>query len=108
MSSIRDNRRPIRYGQLIIGPPGSGKSTYCDGMQQFLKALGRKVQVLNMDPANETATYTCDVDVGELCTVENVMERYKLGPNGATIYCMEYLEKNFHWLEDSQQKILLL
>lgn len=29
------------FGQLVIGPPGSGKTTYCDGMHQFLSALGR-------------------------------------------------------------------
>eukprot|EP00951_Prasinocladus_malaysianus_P028687 scaffold262408_cov25-Prasinocladus_malaysianus.AAC.1 len=30
------------FGQLVIGPPGSGKTTYCDGMQQYMSAMGRK------------------------------------------------------------------
>ena len=30
-----------RYGQVVIGPPGSGKSTYCKGMKEFLEGLGR-------------------------------------------------------------------
>ena len=29
------------------------------------------------------------------------MEEYGLGPNGAMLYCMEYLEENFDWLEES-------
>ncbi len=28
------------------------------------------------------------------------MQEHKLGPNGAMLYCMEYLEENFDWLED--------
>jgi len=29
------------FGQVVIGPPGSGKTTYCNGMSQFMKAIGR-------------------------------------------------------------------
>ena len=29
------------FGQVVIGPPGSGKTTYCNGMSQFLSLLGR-------------------------------------------------------------------
>lgn len=28
------------------------------------------------------------------------MKELGLGPNGAMIYCMEYLEENFDWLEE--------
>ena len=40
------------FGQVVIGPPGSGKTTYCNGMAQFLRGLGRKVAVVNLDPAS--------------------------------------------------------
>ncbi|KAL7534501.1 hypothetical protein ACHAWF_004848 [Thalassiosira exigua] len=43
----------VLYGQIIIGAPGAGKTTYCDGMQQYLKLLGRECYVVNLDPANE-------------------------------------------------------
>lgn len=45
------------FGQIVIGPPGSGKTTYCNGMSQFLTALGRKVAVVNIDPANDHIPY---------------------------------------------------
>ncbi|XP_044291216.1 GPN-loop GTPase 2 [Varanus komodoensis] len=90
----------LAFGQAVIGPPGSGKTTYCLGMQQFLSAIGRKVAVVNLDPANEGIPYPCAVDVSELVTLEDVMEHLKLGPNGGLIYCMEYLEANIDWLQE--------
>ena len=41
------------FGQVVIGPPGSGKTTYCHGMGQFLSQLGRKVAIVNLDKALE-------------------------------------------------------
>lgn len=37
-----------RFGQLIIGPPGSGKTTYCDHMAKLLTEIGRKVAIVNL------------------------------------------------------------
>jgi len=86
------------YGQVVIGPPGSGKTTYCQAMHQLLNDLGRPTALINIDPANENVPYEADVDVAELIQLEDVMRAYKLGPNGGLVYCMEYLEKNLDWL----------
>ena len=34
------------------------------------------------------------------------MEEYGLGPNGAILYCIEYLEANFDWLVEELDKLL--
>ncbi|XP_046749031.1 GPN-loop GTPase 2 [Diprion similis] len=86
------------FGQLVIGPPGSGKTTFCHGMSNFLTKLGRKVAVINIDPANENMKYVPSVDISELIKHDEVMTTYRLGPNGALIYCMEFLEANVNWL----------
>ncbi|KAK7009701.1 GPN-loop GTPase 2 [Biomphalaria glabrata] len=89
----------MTFGQIVVGPPGSGKTTYCTGMFQFLTSLGRDVAVINMDPANDSLPYACAVDLSELISLEDVMTHLRLGPNGGLVYCMEYLEKNFDWLK---------
>jgi GPN-loop GTPase len=93
------------FAQLVIGPPGSGKSTYCNGMHQFLSAIGRKSSVVNLDPANDATSYPCALDVRKLITLEDVMSTDELGPNGGVLYALEELEENFEWLEDGLKKL---
>ncbi|KAF0705152.1 hypothetical protein AaE_014641 [Aphanomyces astaci] len=88
------------FGQVLLGPPGSGKTTYCNGMQQFLEASGRKVAVVNMDPANEQLPYVANIDISELVCLENVMDELHLGPNGGLVYCMNFIDQNFDWLAE--------
>ena len=85
---------------IPIGPPGSGKSTLCNGLQQFLTAIDRPCSVANLDPANDNVPYSAAFDVRELVNVEEVMEREQLGPNGGVLWAMEELEADFEWLEE--------
>ncbi|XP_071820033.1 GPN-loop GTPase 2-like [Apostichopus japonicus] len=94
----------MAFAQVVIGPPGSGKTTYCKGMQEFLSKIGRKVAVVNLDPANDLLPYDAAVDISELVNLDDVMENLKLGPNGGLIYCMEYLEKNLDWFKSQLEK----
>jgi len=86
------------FGQIVIGPPGSGKTTYCTTMAQYLRQLNRKVAVVNLDPGNDCSTSPVSIDIAKLITVDDVMENLDLGPNGALVYSMEFLEKNLDWL----------
>ncbi|KAM4809343.1 GPN-loop GTPase 3 [Rhinophrynus dorsalis] len=90
-----------RYAQLVMGPAGSGKSTYCSTMVQHCETLNRSVQVVNLDPAAEYFDYPVLADIRELIEVDDVMEDSSLrfGPNGGLVYCMEYFANNFDWLE---------
>ena len=68
-------------------------------MTQLLRGMGRKVAIVNLDPANENMTYQPDVDVADLVRLEEVMETMGLGPNGGLVYCMQFLLENYSWLE---------
>ncbi|KAJ4466308.1 cytoplasmic protein [Lentinula aciculospora] len=87
------------FGEIVCGAPGSGKSTYCHGKHQLFTALQRPIYIVNLDPANDNIPYPCSIDISELITLQEVMDEHGLGPNGGMLYCMEYLEKNFDWLE---------
>ncbi|KJP88627.1 hypothetical protein AK88_01707 [Plasmodium fragile] len=88
------------FGQLIIGPPGSGKSTYVAGVEHILKQINRKLMIINLDPFVENDVYKADVNISELVDIKKVFSDLGLGPNGTLIYCMEYLLMNFDWLEE--------
>lgn len=94
------------FGQLVTGPPGAGKTTYCHGMSQFLTALGRPVAIINLDPAVPNPPYPCALSITDLITLDQVQEEYGLGPNGAMLYCIEYLEANFDWLVEGLDSVL--
>ena len=89
---VRPRAAAMVFGQVVIGPPGSGKTTYCVGMQQYLEALGRKVAVVNLDPANENYTYPVAADIHDLIDLDAAAAHCELGPNGALVYCFEYSE----------------
>ncbi|KAG9545438.1 putative ATP binding protein, partial [Aureobasidium melanogenum] len=93
------------FAQLVIGPPGAGKSTYCDGMHQFLTAIDRKCAVVNLDPANDKTSYPCALDIRDLVSLEEVMEQEELGPNGGVMYALEELQENFEWLEEGLKEL---
>ncbi|ESZ89839.1 putative ATP binding protein [Sclerotinia borealis F-4128] len=88
------------FAQLVLGSPGAGKSTYCNGMQQFMSAIGRKCSIVNLDPANDHTSYPCAIDVRSFIKLEDIMEEDSLGPNGAVLYALEELEQNMEWLEE--------
>ncbi|ODV80229.1 uncharacterized protein CANTADRAFT_50162 [Suhomyces tanzawaensis NRRL Y-17324] len=82
------------FGQIVIGPPGSGKSTYCYGMYQFMSAIGRKLCIINLDPANDRLPYPdCALDIRDFVTIEEIMEELNLGPNGGLMYALESLDE---------------
>ncbi|KAG2003693.1 cytoplasmic protein [Coprinopsis cinerea AmutBmut pab1-1] len=93
------------FGEIVCGSPGSGKSTYCYGKYQLFTALKRPISVVNLDPANDSIPYPCAIDISSLITLQDVMETHGLGPNGGMLYCMEYLEENFDWLEERLKEL---
>ena len=108
------------FGQLVVGPPGSGKTTYVRAAREALRLAGRRVVVVNLDPGNEGAWDEDDdededeegneklvVDMAELVTVQDGQRELGLGPNGATVFCIEYVEARVEWLEEKMRAVAL-
>lgn len=90
----------MRYGVLVCGPAGSGKSTFSAALIAAAQQAGRSVHLFNLDPAAERFGYEPAVDIRELITVEDVMEEMGLGPNGALVACLDYVLSHPEWLHD--------
>ena len=88
-----------KFGQLIIGAPGSGKTTYIKTMKEFYAKCGRKTLSINLDPANDNKNSIFDIDIRNLINLEDVENKLKLGPNGSFLYCINFLNDNINWLE---------
>ena len=53
----------MRYAQLVMGPAGSGKSTYCSTLVSHAQDAKRTVNVVNLDPASEYFSYQPVADI---------------------------------------------
>ncbi|OJD11949.1 hypothetical protein AJ78_07382 [Emergomyces pasteurianus Ep9510] len=87
-----------KFGVLVMGPAGAGKTTFCTALIQHLQNTRRSCFYVNLDPAAETFSYEPDLDIRELITLEDVMEELGLGPNGGLMYCFEFLLQNLDFL----------
>nr|QBH74277.1 hypothetical protein [Brunneria borealis] len=92
----------MRYAQLVMGPAGSGKSTYCSTMVKHAADERKAIDVVNLDPAAEYFEYQPLADIRELIHLDDAMEDedLKFGPNGGLVFCIEYLLENPDWLEE--------
>jgi GTPase SAR1 family protein len=90
-----------KFGVLVMGPAGAGKTTFCSALIQHLQHTRRSCFYVNLDPAAESFSFQPDLDIRELITLEDVMEELGLGPNGGLIYCFEFLLQNLDFLSDA-------
>ncbi len=96
----------------VIGPAGSGKSTFTASFRDWLVPQNVPVTTLNLDPAVEDLAYLPDIDIREYVFVRNVQEKYKLGPNGAIIasvdLSVEYLDEVSRQVSEAPEGYVLV
>ncbi|CAI7595011.1 unnamed protein product [Penicillium palitans] len=94
-----------KFGVLVMGPAGAGKTTFSNAIIQHLQTTRRSCFYVNLDPAAETFAYEPDLDIRDLITLEDVMEEMGLGPNGGLIYCFEFLLQNLEFLSEALEPL---
>ncbi|CAK7214301.1 hypothetical protein SCUCBS95973_002095 [Sporothrix curviconia] len=90
-----------KFGVMVMGPAGAGKSTFCAALITHLQLNRRSSFYVNLDPAAETFEHTPDLDIRDLISLDDVMEEMGLGPNGGLIYCFEFLMENLDFLTEA-------
>jgi len=76
---------------VFIGPAGSGKTTLVSKYGRWLDSSSQSVSFINLDPGAEEVPYSPSFDIREFFTVDEIMRKEKLGPNGAMIRAMDML-----------------
>mmetsp|Transcript_19062 Transcript_19062/g.38876 ORF Transcript_19062/g.38876 Transcript_19062/m.38876 type:complete len:257 (-) Transcript_19062:18-788(-) len=90
---------------FVLGPPGSGKTTFCLAAKNYINYIGNNCVYINLDPGNSSNSPPSKIDICKLLFSFELSSELHLGPNGVIIFTFEYLEKNLDWLE---KKILVL
>ncbi|ODV84222.1 hypothetical protein CANARDRAFT_29377 [[Candida] arabinofermentans NRRL YB-2248] len=89
-----------KVGVLALGPAGVGKTTFCNSIIAHMQSIGRTAHIVNLDPAAEPTEFSFSIDIRDLISLQDVQEELNLGPNGALLYCFEFLLDNLDWLDE--------
>jgi len=91
-----------RYAVVVIGPAGSGKTSFCEVLSKYAETAKRRtVHCVNMDPATLDPPYPVAFDIRDIITANDTQTADNLGPNGALVRCMEYVLKDDSWVSET-------
>jgi len=90
---------------FIIGTAGSGKSMLTATFSEWLKMSKQNVAIVNLDPGALTLPYSPDVDVRDYVNVEDLMEKYRLGPNGALIMAADLIADEIEQISKETEEL---
>jgi len=76
---------------FVIGTAGSGKSLLTAAFAGWLKIAKQEAICVNLDPGALKLPYTPDVDVRDFVRIDDLMEKYDLGPNGALVMAADLI-----------------
>lgn len=76
---------------FTIGTAGSGKSLLTAAFAEWLKISKQETICVNLDPGALRLPYTPDVDVRDFVRIDDLMDKYDLGPNGALVMAADLI-----------------
>ncbi len=88
----------------IIGPAGSGKSTLVAQLKDYISMRDSEITVIaiNLDPGALDLKFNPDIDIRNYITLDEVMRKYNLGPNGGMILAADLM---INYIEDLKYEI---
>lgn len=90
---------------FIVGTAGSGKSLLTAAFAEWLKISKQNVAIMNLDPGVVTLPYTPDLDVRDYVNIADLMEEYRLGPNGALIMAADLIAEQADTLSTEVEEL---
>jgi len=97
---------------FILGTAGSGKSLLTASFDEWLKVGKQKAATVNLDPGVLNLPYAPDIDIRDYININQIMEEYELGPNGALVLAADLIAEEAERLggeiEDLQSDVVLV
>lgn len=85
---------------FVTGTAGSGKSLLTNALKNWYVNRGEDAIAVNLDPGVLELPYEADVDIRDRVQLQEVMENYGLGPNGALILAADLVATKLGELQD--------
>ena len=97
---------------FIVGTAGSGKSLLTASLNEWLKVEKQKAATVNLDPGVVNLPYAPDIDIRNSVDINQIMEDYNLGPNGALVLAADLIaeeaERIGGEIEDLQADVVIV
>lgn len=97
---------------FVIGTAGSGKSVLTGTYNEWLRVGKQKSVTVNLDPGVLNLPYAPDIDIRETININDIMQKYELGPNGALVLASDLIaeeaERIGDEIEDMQADVVLV
>ncbi|HEY4700127.1 MAG TPA: ATP/GTP-binding protein [Nitrososphaerales archaeon] len=90
------------YSIFLTGTAGSGKTRLASVLKPWYEDKGASTAIVNLDPGAVSLPYAPDVDVRDFIDLQEIMESYQLGSNGALILASDMIASK---LVDIQEEI---
>ncbi|MCX8171635.1 MAG: ATP/GTP-binding protein [Candidatus Bathyarchaeota archaeon] len=90
---------------FIIGTAGSGKSLLTASFSEWLKVNEQNVATLNLDPGVIKLPYAPDIDIRDYITIDEIMDNYELGPNGALILAADFIASEIEKIREEIEAV---
>jgi GTPase SAR1 family protein len=84
----------------FVGTAGSGKSSLVLSYKEWMDLNGIDSIIVNLDPGADALPYEADIDIRKWICLQDVMDEYALGPNGAQIVCADLMAMNIGKMAD--------
>jgi GTPase SAR1 family protein len=85
---------------FVAGTAGSGKSLLTSALRDWYVRKSANAITVNLDPGVLNLPYVPDVDIRDMIDFEEVMQTYKLGPNGALILAADLIATRLSEIQD--------
>jgi GTPase SAR1 family protein len=90
---------------FVVGMAGSGKSSLVGHFTEWLKLNEQNAIAVNLDPGVTNLQYNPDIDVRNQISLEEIMDKYQLGPNGALIVATDLIGDGIEIIRDDLEEI---